>query len=211
MIMMRQYYQTFLEAAHRVGEAELMLCSSGNMSWRIGDKVLISQTGSWLPALREDQIAILDLATGESLNGVKPSIEHIFHLGILRNRPEMEVVLHFQSEYATTIACMKDKPSNFNVTAEIPIYLGREIPFVPYLRPGSPELAQAVIESMREHQACMLSNHGQVVCGSSLDDAFQKASFLEMACRIMVRNNMNYTTLSEQDLRDLDVYILGKK
>ena len=209
--MMKQYYQTFLEAAHRVGNEKLMLCSSGNMSWKIGDKVLISQTGSWLPTLREDQIAVLDYATGESLNGVKPSIEHIFHLGILRNRPEMEVVLHFQSEYATAIACMKQQPSNFNVTAEIPIYLGREIPFVSYLRPGSPELAQAVIEAMREHQACMLSNHGQVVCGTSLDDAFQKACFLEMACRIMVRNNMNYATLTEHDLHDIDVHILGKK
>ena len=108
-------YQEFIEASHRAGREHLMLCSSGNMSWRIGDKVMISGTGSWLPAIQKEKIAILNLADATSLNGIKPSMENGFHLGVLRNRPDVNVVLHFQSEYATTIACMKNKPANFDV------------------------------------------------------------------------------------------------
>ncbi len=39
----------FVRQAHRVGKAGLTICSSGNLSWRIGDEVLISGTGSWVP------------------------------------------------------------------------------------------------------------------------------------------------------------------
>ena len=38
--------EKFLSYAHRVGQAGLTVCSSGNLSWRIGDEVLISGTGS---------------------------------------------------------------------------------------------------------------------------------------------------------------------
>lgn len=203
-------YQEFIEAAHRAGREHLMLCSSGNMSWRIGDKVMISGTGSWLPAIQKEKIAILNLADATSLNGIKPSMEHGFHLGVLRNRPDVNVVLHFQSEYATTIACMKNKPANFNVTAEIPCHVGKEIPVVPYYRPGSPELAQAVVEALKDHDSCLLTNHGQVVCGKDFNAAFEKAIFFEMACRIIVQSGMNYTVLTDEEIRDLDKYVLGK-
>ena len=58
-------------------------------------------------------------------------MESTFHLGILRERPDVNVVLHFQSEYATAISCMKNKPTNFNVTAEIPCHVGSDM-FVSY-------------------------------------------------------------------------------
>ncbi len=139
-------------------------------------------------------------------------MESSFHLGVLRQRKDMNVVLHFQSEYATIIACMKDKPVNFNVTAEVPCYCGKDIPVIPYFRPGSPELAGAVVEAMQHHDCILLNKHGQVVCGKDFDDAFQKAVFFEMACRIIVgAGKNNYLTLSEEEINDLEVYVLGKK
>ncbi|MEG1574459.1 MAG: class II aldolase/adducin family protein [Bacteroidales bacterium] len=204
------HYDEFLAAAHKAGAEHLMLCSSGNMSCRLGDKVLMSGTGTWLPNIRKENIALLNMLTAESENGVKPSMEHVFHLGVLRMRPDMNVVLHFQSEYATTIACMKNKPTDYNVTAEIPCHVGREIPVIPYFRPGSPELADAVITAMKEHDACLLSSHGQVVCGKDYNDAFEKAMFFEMACRIIIQSGNNCNVLNHSEIRDLDKYVLGK-
>jgi ribulose-5-phosphate 4-epimerase/fuculose-1-phosphate aldolase len=130
----------------------------------------------------------------------------------LRNRKDVNVVLHVQSRYATVIACMKDKPADFNVTAEVPCYCGREIPVIPYFRPGSAELAKAVLEAMQNHDCVLMSKHGQVVCGKDFDDAFQKAVFFEMACGIIVgAGEGNYATLSADELNDLDIYVLGKK
>lgn len=206
-----QHIETFLEQAHRYGAEKLMLCSSGNLSWRIGEQALVSGTGSWVPALCKEKVAVCDIATGTPLNGVKPSMESTFHLGVLRERPDVNVVLHFQSEYATAVACMKNKPTNFNVTAEVPVHVGAEIPVIPYYRPGSPELAKAVVEAMRDHNSVLLTNHGQVVCGKDFDQVFERAMFFEMACRIIVQSGGDYSVLTEQEIDDLETYVLGKK
>ncbi len=210
MEITEQQIEQFLVAAHNVGARRLTRCSSGNLSWRLGDIALVSGTGSWVPELRKDQIAVCRIADGVSLNGVKPSMESTFHLGILRNRPDVNVVLHCQSIFATTIACMKNKPINFNVTAELPCHCGSEIAVVPYFRPGSPELAQAVIDAMRNHDSVILEKHGQVFVGKDFNDAIEKAEFLEMACEIIVHAGLSYTTLTQEEIDDLDKYILGK-
>lgn len=72
---------------------------------------------------------------------------------------------------------MKNKPANFNVTAEIPCHVGSEIPVIPYYRPGSPELAKAVVEAMQKHNSVLLTNHGQVVCGKDFDQVYERATF----------------------------------
>lgn len=74
---------------------KLMLCSSGNLSWRIGEEALVSGTGSWVPNLQKEKVSICNIATGTPQNGVKPSMESTFHLGILRERPDVNVVLPF--------------------------------------------------------------------------------------------------------------------
>lgn len=203
--------EQFLQQAHRVGDADLTICSSGNISWRIGEDALISGTGSWVPSLQKEKVAICRIATGESLNGVKPSMESGFHLGIMRERPDVNVVLHFQSPYATTVACMAELPQNFNVTAEIPCHVGSEIPVVPYFRPGSSELAEHVTEALKNHNSCLLRKHGQVVCGKDFDEAFERAMFFEMACRIIILSGGHYEVLTEAEINDLETYVLGKK
>lgn len=192
----------FVTQARRYGEAGLMLCSSGNLSWRVGEKALVSGTGSWLPVLTGERVAVCDVVSGLSENGVRPSMESVFHLGVMRERADVNVVLHFQSEYATVVACMKEKPESFNVTLEVPYHVG-EIAVIPYYCPGSPELAQAVIDGMREHDAVLMSNHGQVVCGKDFDDVLQRALFFEMACRIIVQSRGRYEVLGKKDVENL--------
>ena len=183
--------EQFIAQAHRVGDAGLTICSSGNISWRIGDEVLISGTGSWVPSLPKEKVSICKLSTGEVLNGVKPSMESGFHFGVLRERPDVNVVLHFQSHYATAVACMKNRPTNLNVTAEIPCHVGSEVPVVPY--------------------SVLLLKHGQVVCGKDFDEAFERAMFFEMACRIIIQSGGDYTVLTPEEIDDLETYVLGKK
>ncbi|MGN0037107.1 MAG: class II aldolase/adducin family protein [Bacteroidaceae bacterium] len=206
-----QHIEKFLAEAHRVGEAGLTVCSSGNLSWRIGDEALLSGTGSWVPSLTREKVSRCRIETGEVLNGVKPSMEHGFHLGILRARPDVNVVLHFQSPYATALACMKEIPADLNVTAEVPCHVGSDIPVIPYYRPGSPELAAAVVDALTHHNSALLRKHGQVVCGKDFDQAFERAMFFEMACRIAILTGGRFNTLSEAEIDDLETYILGKK
>lgn len=206
-----EHIELFLAQAHRYGDAKLMLCSSGNLSWRIGEEALISGTGSWVPTLAKEKVSICNIASGTPTNGVKPSMESTFHLGVLRERPDVNVVLHFQSEYATAISCMKNKPTNFNVTAEIPCHVGSEIPVIPYYRPGSPELAKAVVEAMLKHNSVLLTNHGQVVCGKDFDQVYERLPSSKWACRIIVQSGGDYSVLTPEEIEDLEIYVLGKK
>ena len=201
----------FVEMARRVGQAGLTVCSSGNLSIRLGEEVLISGTGSWVPELTADRVSVCRLSDGEVLNGIRPSMESVFHMGVMREREDVGCVLHFQSPYATAVACMKNRPTNFNFTAECPLHVGEEIPMIPYYRPGSPELAKAVVEAMRNHNSVMLLKHGQVVCGKDFNQAMERAMFMEMACRIAVINGDNVDPLTPAEIKDLDVYFLGKQ
>ena len=69
-----EHIAQFIAQAHRYGDAKLMLCSSGNLSWRIGEEALISGTGSWVPTLGKEKVSICHIANGTPTNGVKPSI-----------------------------------------------------------------------------------------------------------------------------------------
>lgn len=204
--------EEFVSQARRVGAAGLTICSSGNLSWRLdNDEVLLSGTGSWVPELTPDRVSVCRLTTGEVLNGVKPSMESVFHMGVMRRRPDVNVVLHFQSPYATAVACMADRPDNFNFTAEMALHVGDTIPMIPYFRPGSPALAEHVINALTDHNSAMLLKHGQVVCGASFDQAFERAMFFEMGCRIAVLNGNNVNPLTQDEIGDLESYFLGKE
>jgi ribulose-5-phosphate 4-epimerase/fuculose-1-phosphate aldolase len=180
----------FVRACHKVAKYGLVSCSSGNLSWRTEpDTALLSASGSWLAELTPEQVAACDIGTGRCVNGKVPTCESVFHLGILKNRPEMNVVLHFQSPYAAAIACGDLENLDFNVIIEVPLYIGA-VATVPYLPPGSAELAQAVIDAFKDSQTHMaiLKNHGLVTVGKDFDDAIQKAVFFELACRILLTN-----------------------
>ena len=183
----------FIRACHRVAEYGLLEYSSGNMSYRLdAELAAVSARGAWLGEITTDGVAVCTLAGGRSVNGIEPTAESAFHLGILRSRPDVDVVLHLQSPFATAIACGREIDCNFNVIPEVPIYIG-EPAVVKYSPPGSKELADDVVSAMTGHDLAILQNHGQVVVGKDFKDAIQKAGFFELACQILtIQNKPNF-------------------
>src|SRR3990172_3623307 len=192
-----KHLEEFVTACHRVASHGLVRSSSGNLSWRVSEeRMLITATRSWMGELTGEQIAICRISDGAVLNEKKPSAENGFHFGILRERSDVNVVFHFQSPYATAIACSGRDYKNFSVIPEIPYYLG-QIATVPYLNPGSNELAREVISAMKEHDLVILKNHGQVTVGNNFDEVIQKASFFELACEIIIHAGDEVQFLSQ--------------
>lgn len=192
------YIEEFITAANRMVDHGLVLCGSGNLSWRVdNERMLISVTGAWMSEMSKDKIAICSIADGASLNGKEPSIEIGFHSAILRERKDVNVVLHFQSLYATTLACSETPERNFFVIPEIPYYIG-PVKVLPYMNPGSNDLTQAVTSAIRGHDLVVLRNHGQVTVGRDFREAFQRADFFEFASGILLRAGDHVQTLSEE-------------
>jgi len=198
--------ETFVRWARECGKLGLVGCSSGNLSHRPDrDSMLISGTGSWLADLNTDQVAHIDIDGEQIFNSIKPSAEFRLHSEIYRKRKDIDTILHFQSPSATTIACMDIKP-DYNVIIEIPVYLGK-IGHIPYIGPGSQELAEAAGAVMADADLIQLANHGQVVCGKGYRETVQKAVFFELACTILIKSNFKAIPLSPENIKQLSQYL----
>ena len=190
----------FVKACHRVAEYGLVCCSSGNISYRLDDKqALISASRTWLADITKQQVAICNISDRQSTNELKASIESGFHFGILRARSDVNVVLHFQSPYATAIACGDPSEYDFGIIVEVPFYIGRPT-VIEYMQPGSAELAEAVVAAMGNCNMVILRNHGLVTVGGDFNEAIQRAVFFELACQILIcQNNPKHLSPSQFD------------
>lgn len=193
----------FLQACHDVAGRGLTRCSSGNLSWRVDEKhMLATVSRSWMGRLTVDDVTVCRIDDASVLDGKKPTIEITFHAGILRARPDVDVVMHFQTPHATALACRESGDVNYFVIPEIPFYIG-PIARVPFYLPGSGELAHAVTEAMRDHDMVIMGNHGQVTVARDFDHVIQNAEFFELACQVIVRGGDAVTPLSPEAVRAL--------
>lgn len=192
------HIDTFVQACHNAAAHGLMRCSSGNMSWRLDDsRFLVTASGSWMESLTPDQVSVCCTVDGSLLEGNPASVETGFHAGILRSRSDIDVVLHFQSTCATTLGCRTDIADiTYAVIPEVPVYIG-PIATVPYLLPGSPELAAGVVEAIQDHDLAVLAHHGQVTVAHDLNTAIQNAAFFELASHIILHGGKDIEPLPE--------------
>src|SRR5450759_2352114 len=84
--------------------------TSGNLSARYGEGMLITPSGMGAEGLTEDDIVFVNM-DGTSRGRWQPSSEWLFHRDILVQRPEFGAVIHTHCIAATALACLrKDIP-----------------------------------------------------------------------------------------------------
>jgi ribulose-5-phosphate 4-epimerase/fuculose-1-phosphate aldolase len=194
---------SFVRACQQAAGCGLVRCSSGNLSMRVdGDRLLVKASRTWMARMVPGDVSLCTIADGSLLEGRKPSVEIGFHAGILKARSDVNVVMHFQTPCATALACRKSGKINYFVIPEIPFYVG-QVARVPYLPPGSKELARAVTEAMRNLDMVVMGNHGQVTVARDVDHAVQNAVFFELACEIILRAGSDLQPLPEKEVQAL--------
>ncbi|QDT07684.1 L-fuculose phosphate aldolase [Rubripirellula lacrimiformis] len=161
--------------------------STGNLSVRLNDGILVTPTDSSLGSLAPDRIAKVSF-DGEHLAGDRPSKEAFLHLSMYRSRPQEFAVVHLHSTYSVAVSCMAEiDPENVlpPITAYQLMRVGR-CPLVPFYAPGDMELAAAVGEQAKTTRAMLLANHGPVIAGKSLAAAVAAAEELEETARLFL-------------------------
>jgi ribulose-5-phosphate 4-epimerase/fuculose-1-phosphate aldolase len=172
------------EALYRRGLAP---GSSGNMSIRLEDGLLVTPTNSCMGRLDPAVISKLSWE-GRHLDGEEPSKEAFLHLAMYQERPDERAIVHLHSSHSVVVSCMADiDPADVlpPITAYYVMRIGR-LPLLPYYRPGDPALAEAVREAAKGHHAMLLANHGPVVAGKSLDAAVYNAEELEETAKLFL-------------------------
>ena len=159
--------------------------SSGNLSVRLADGMLITPTGSSLGRLDPARLAKIDLR-GTPVAGDPPSKEAFLHLVMYAERPTARAIVHLHCTCAVAVSCLVHADPR-NVLAPLTAYHVMRVgalPLVPYHRPGDRALAEAVRRVAASHRAVLLANHGPVVAGKSLDDAVDSAEELEQTAKL---------------------------
>ncbi|WP_366556664.1 3-oxo-tetronate 4-phosphate decarboxylase [Aquibaculum sediminis] len=161
--------------------------SSGNISVRLEDGILVTPTNSSMGRLDPARISRLDWQ-GNLLAGDKPSKEAFLHLAMYQERPDERAVVHLHATHSVAVSCLAEiNPENVlpPITAYYVMRVGK-LPLLPYYRPGDMALAEAVRSMAREHRAMLLANHGPVVAGKELDAAVYAAEELEETARLFL-------------------------
>lgn len=157
--------------------------TAGNLSVRTGDGFLI--TPSSLPYDEMGPDDIVEMGFDGTYVGRRPSSEWRFHRDILRERTDMDVVLHCHSLYATTLACHhKTIPSFHYMTG---VAGGTTIRCAKYATFGTQALSDHALEALRDRKACLLGQHGQISLGKTLEAALWLAVEVETLSRMYVQ------------------------
>ncbi|SKA36126.1 L-fuculose-phosphate aldolase [Enhydrobacter aerosaccus] len=154
--------------------------SSGNVSCRIGEDILITPTGGNSGNTTPDRLVRLK-RDGTVLDGGLPSSEWHMHLAILNAYPYVNAVVHTHADYCVALSCVgKPIPAFHYMVAG---FGGNDVPCVPYATFGTRALAEGAIAALRKRKACLLANHGMIASGASLQTAFDLTVRLETLAR----------------------------
>lgn len=185
-IVKNQLSQDLADIGRLLYEKRLTIASGGNMSVRSEGSMLITPSGVCKGMLSAEDMIEIDILSGEIIGKGKPSIETPFHLGIYRSRPDVNAVIHCHPVSCTVLAIQR-KDLHTNLTPESLMILGRDVPMIPYDTPGSDGLAEKLISSMGSSKACIMQNHGALVVGNNLMDAFFRMETLEYIATLQLK------------------------
>jgi len=203
--MIDSVLEQLCEVAESLFERGYAHGSTGNISVRVADEIWVTPTSHPLRGLAPERLARLDLG-GKRLNQNAPSKEHPFHAAIYRRRPEARAVVHLHSTYAVALSCLESFAGDESLPPLTPYYFMRVAPLavLPYFRPGSPGLAEAIEGVAAAHHSILLRNHGLICAGSSLSEAADRAEELEQTARLhFILRGERTRTLSPADVQEL--------
>lgn len=152
--------------------------TSGNISARYGDAMLITPSATPYDQLEPAMIAAMPLDGGGTWTGpLKPSTEWRFHLDIMRARPEVGAIVHTHSTYATAVAITRRAiPACHYMVAA---FGGNDVKCAGYARYGTQALSDLVLAALEGRNSCLLANHGAITTGPNLAKAMWLAVELE--------------------------------
>lgn len=179
---MESHFNELVSAAKKIYNKGLVSANIGNISCRVGDKILISALGAPLDCLDEEgNVVVLDLECKVLEGDKEPSSEKLMHVGLYNARDDIGAVIHTHSCYASAFGYLKKDIYPVNPES---VYLLRKVPIVPPFMYGTSELADSVKKHLQEGNVALLAGHGVITVGENLDEATYIAELIEETAKI---------------------------
>jgi len=187
----------------RMYARHLTTSSGGNASILDNEGyVWMTPKGNDKGALQRDEIAYRHVDEEKWHGNFPPSSEWPFHTRIYQARPDVKAVLHAHSQTLVAFSVANQLPNSL-AQSQAAFLCGPAVGLAPYAMPGTDLLADNIVSQITTHDCVVMVNHGIVVVGSSLREAYQKFEALEFCARAQVRSRViggKQLLLSEEDL-----------
>ena len=159
--------------------------TSGNISMRYEDKIIITASGSSNGNLAYEDLVLIDF-DGNSVeleNKKHASSEKMMHIEFYKKRPDINAIIHVHPIFLSSFAAAR-KSLEEPVMAENVYYFGK-IPLAPYALPSSKELVNNTVKYFDEYNAVLMANHGFVVGDVNLEQAYLKLELAESYAQVV--------------------------
>ncbi|WP_043263794.1 class II aldolase/adducin family protein [Streptomyces sp. CT34] len=173
-------WSELVATARRTVADGLVVGTSGNVSVRVKDLVLVTPSGIPYDRLGPSDTTAVDLDGRQIIGRLRPTSELPLHLAVYRHTPAAAIV-HTHAPNATAVSTLVTElpPIHYMAAA-----LGGPVRVAPYALYGSDELAANMLGALRDRTAALLQNHGTIAYGASLDQALERTAQLEWMCRV---------------------------
>ncbi|MBM4354804.1 MAG: class II aldolase/adducin family protein [Deltaproteobacteria bacterium] len=169
----------------RIWERGWVANHDGNLSLRLGrDRILTTPTAFSKQEVTEEDLLVVEISSGKVLSGRhRPFSELGLHLEYFQTRKDVQAVVHAHPPTASgfSVAGIEVEP---RITAEAVVSLGDRIPLAPLAPPGGLEARTQIRYLGRLFDALLLSNHGVITCGDSLEQAYLRMELVEHLARM---------------------------
>jgi len=181
----RATLEAVCEICRRLHACGLIAAGDGNVSARLADG-RIAMTPAGVAKARLEPAKLAFLAGDGTLISGQPSSEQLMHLAIYQACPQAMAVVHAHppTAIAWTVAWPELEELPGDALPELILAAGR-IPIVPYARPGTASLGEALLPFLPEHRLLLLARHGALCWGEDLEEAYGGIERLEHVAKIL--------------------------
>lgn len=176
----RQLREKLLAAVKLLEDKGFNHASTGNLSCRDGEEILITPTGGNSANLTPERIVRLTREGSVVGDGI-PSSEWHMHIAILKAFPHANAVVHTHADACVALSCLRRHIPAFHYM--VAGFGGADIRCARYATFGSADLAASAVEALQGRTACLLANHGMIAMGKSLEAAITTTIKLETLAR----------------------------
>lgn len=178
----RDLRQSIIDTCLEMNRRGINQGTSGNVSARAGDRMVITPSGVPYDAMTPDMLVSLPLAgDGPAEGPLPPSTEWQFHLALLRAKPDMHAVVHAHPVHCTALSINRmEIPACHYMVA---LFGGNSVPLAGYALFGSDTLAECVTSAMQDRHGCLMANHGAVVVGETLEKGLWRLEEMEVLAK----------------------------
>ncbi|MCB0407552.1 MAG: class II aldolase/adducin family protein [Bdellovibrionales bacterium] len=177
--------KAIVKVCKRLWARNMLASADGNVSYRLSDQeILITPSGVAKAFMDPDEMAVIDIE-GNILKG-EPSSERLMHLAVYRKAPQAKAVVHAHPPHA--IAWSVSRPDLTELPSEClseVILACGSIPLVPYATPSTEEMGQHLENFLPDYRVMILSRHGGLAWGESLEEAVNGMERLEHSAEIL--------------------------